>query len=85
MFLKMVFLKILQYSLKRLQTCNCIKKRLQHLPVHIVKFVKGRIHCEIFLSEHFMKYFYFSIQYSLCMFLINKKLRLQREKIWCKI
>ena len=63
------------------------------------RLVKGRIHCEIFLSEHFMKYsfresfhekwdtfmkyFYFSIHHSLRMFLINKNC-VYREKISCK-
>ena len=55
-----------------------------------MSIVKGRIHCEIFLSEYiswntvsgsfqetwntFLKYFCFSIQHSLRMFLINKKI-----------
>ena len=51
--------------------------------------LKGTIHCKIFLSEHyinrvsgsfhetrntFIKYFYFGIQHSLRIFLINKKI-----------
>ena len=58
--------------------------------------LKGRIHCKIFLSEHFMKYsfwgiswpwntfmkyFYFSIWMSLRMFLTNTKNCIYREKI----
>ena len=59
-------------------------------------FLKARIHCETFLSEHFMKfslrsvswsrnsftkYFYFSMWISACKFLINKRKIVYREKI----
>ena len=59
------------------------------------KSLKGKIHCEIFLSEHswnivsgwfhekqntFMKYFYFSTQHSLRTFFINKKIVLTKKR-----
>ena len=39
-------------------TLTLLKKRPWYrcFPVNFVKFLKGRIHCEIFLSGHFMKY-----------------------------
>ena len=52
-----VFLEISQNS-QESTPGNFIKKEtLAHVfPVNFVKFLKGRIHCEIFLSEHLMKY-----------------------------
>ena len=41
-----------------LRPATLLKKSFWHrcFPVNFEKFLKGRIHCEIFLSRHFMKY-----------------------------
>ena len=102
-FIKVTYLILQILKVCSINCCKCYVgrglKRWCLIQVKIIIYwfwllihwlLMGKIHCKIFLSEHFMKYsfriiswnmiyFYFSIQHSLRMFLINKKLCLQRK------